>query len=172
MIRPQRARLANAILCLSLVFVGQCAFLGSGPDIVHASGYQFHAPSSWKKMEPGESDHAYRLPSNDIATLTSSCHGHPDAPLEILTRHLLFGTHDAKIAEQRHISVNGIPALRTEVRETLDGKAFSLILVVLSKNGCVFDFDLLSPKTIGDREDQEFMRFTESFSFQNKSPER
>ncbi len=154
-----------ALLVTSSIGISSCALFGPGPEIVHAKGFESHAPASWKNIDPGESDSAYRLPSNDIATLTSSCHGHSDASLEILTRHLLFGSRNVKVSEQRRVSVNGVPALRSEVHETMEGKPFHLILVVLSKNGCVFDFSLVSNKAISSQEDQEFMKFAQSFSF-------
>ena len=56
---------------LALSAITGCALLGfggGGDDLVHTQTYRVNAPKQWTAIEHGESDHAYRLPSGDIAT--------------------------------------------------------------------------------------------------------
>src|SRR5437763_533123 len=73
------------------LFAG-CALVGGGTDLERASGYSVSPPDPWKNRSRGDSDRAYLLPSGNIVTLVSSCNRNPDAPLDVLTRHLLMGT--------------------------------------------------------------------------------
>lgn len=151
-----------------LSLVSGCALLGLGggsDKLKHAEGYRINAPPDWKSIDKGDSDHAYRLPSGDIATLTSSCNRDPNSSLELLTRHLLIGERNTIIARRERIPVDGKDGLFSDVASTLDGKSFHLNLFVLSSHGCIFDFSLVSPQAISETETHGFLNFVRSFHY-------
>ena len=52
-----------------------------------------------------------------------------------------------------------------EVTTTLEGKPFQLNLFVLPSHGCIFDFSLVSPGSIGESETADFLSFVKSFRY-------
>ena len=148
-----KARLLAALALLSIS--GACALLGSGNiDVPHADNYQVTAPRSWKEFHQPESDRAYRLPSGNIVALNSSCNGHSQVALEILTRDLLIGDRNIEYTDQRRFKVAGTEGLYSAVTLTLNKVPFHLRLFVVPAEGCVFDFSLLSEHPIPESDTQ------------------
>jgi len=155
-------------LTLSFIIFSGCALLGSGGtnnELVRAGDYAVSAPPSWKATAKDESDQAFRMPSGNVVTVTSSCKKNAEAPLEVLTRHLLFGGRKVEIVERKTLTVDGVPGLFSRVRATFDGVRAFLVLFVLSKNGCVFDFSLVSNRMIPDSDIDDFLNFVKSFEY-------
>lgn len=164
---PQRLSLLVAVCLLGIWAGGSgCALLGGGDNdsSPKAKGYRISIPSGWHEEDRNESDRAFRLPSGNVATINSSCTRNSDAPLEVLTRHLLFGSRNVEIVERERLKVDGADALLSKVKAKVDGVPFQLHLVVLPRGGCVFDFSLMSPKTISDAEGRDFLTFVQSFN--------
>lgn len=144
-----------------------CAMFGGGSEIQRAKDVSFKAPNGWEKTDKAESDHAFKTKYASIATLTSSCNRNPDAPLEVLTRHLLIGERNYRITKKRTVAVGGKDGLLSQV-EIPRGKGkgnLNLLLFVVSKDECIFDFSLISPKAISEPEEQEFVSFIQSLRY-------
>lgn len=86
------------------------------------------------------------------------------APLSTLTRHLLIGYTDRRIEEQRTLSLDGREALRTRVSAKLDGVPMTLDLLVLKRNGCIFDLSYAAPPDAFARGAGDFTRFVDGFA--------
>ena len=82
-----------------------------------------------------------------IIQANASCNPSLDIPLAALTNHLLIGFTERELAEQELVPMDGREALRTHMRAKLDGVPRELLLVVLKKDGCVYDFALVAPPT-------------------------
>jgi hypothetical protein len=100
-----------------------------------------------------------------ILQVNATC-GRPDddVPLRWLTQHLLNGFTAREVRTQEHVELDGREALRTHVLARLDGVPRELLLIVLKKNGCVYDLTLVAPP--GDRFDRaraEYERLVASF---------
>jgi hypothetical protein len=148
-------------------FFCSCALFGGGggDQLARATNYHVTPDPSWKPADKREADQAYRLPSGGVATLTSSCHRDSTAPLETLTRHLMMGARKVNIKHRETIAVNGSEGLYSSVAARLDNTAFNLELFVLPKKGCIFDFTLISPKTLPPSEVADFKGFIKSFQY-------
>ncbi len=152
---------------LLLVGVGACALVGGGAELERASGYTYTAPTGWTSGGRGESDRAFRLPSGTAVTVVSSCNRSPDAPLDVLTRHLLMGTRDVTVQSRSKAKFGQNEGLYSKVIAKLEGQPFHLELFVLAKQKCVFDFSLISPKEISAADSKAFGLFIESFQYGN-----
>jgi hypothetical protein len=148
-----------------LILLGGCALIGGSTDIEHASAYVISAPSDWTLTNRGESDKAYVLPSGNRVSLVSSCNRDPEAPLEILTRHLLMGTRNVGTISRQKRKIGGNDGLYSKVTARLEGKPFHLEIFVTAQNRCVFDFSLVSPGSIPEADTASFESFIRSFSF-------
>jgi len=80
-----------------------------------------------------------------IIQANASCNPSLDIPLTALTNHLLIGFTEREVAEQELVPMDGREALRTHMRAKLDGVPRELLLVVLKKDGCIYDFALVAP---------------------------
>lgn len=67
--------------------------------------------------------------------------------------------------EKRNITVDGANGLFSRVRANYDNVRAYLILFVLPKEGCVYDFSLVSNKLIPDRDIDDFLVFIQSFRY-------
>lgn len=80
-----------------------------------------------------------------VVQVNSSCRQDLDIPLKALTRHLLIGFTEQKVLEQQRMPMDAREAMRTHVVAKLDGVPREMLLYVLKKNGCVYDFALIAP---------------------------
>jgi hypothetical protein len=72
-------------------------------------------------------------------TISVTCHQARYVPLDILTRHLLFGFKNIEILQQAPQALNGVPALQTVARARLDGREVQLRGLVARRDGCIYD---------------------------------
>lgn len=150
---------------ITLLLSSGCSLIGGGAGHERASGYDLSTPEGWKRKGREESDKAFTLPSGNIATMTSSCNENSTAPLEVLTRHLLMGSRDVKIAKREKVQWGSNQGLFTDVTAKLEGAPFHLNLFVTAKEGCVFDFSLVSPGKISESESKAFQDWITSFKY-------
>ena len=93
-----------------------------------------------------ENDLAWFNQTDDaIMQVDSKCNPAFDIPLKALTMHLLIGFTDKNVASQDILEMDGREAMRTHLEAKLDGVPRELLLQVLKKNGCVYDFALVAP---------------------------
>ncbi|ATB29527.1 hypothetical protein MEBOL_002977 [Melittangium boletus DSM 14713] len=103
-------------------------------------------PPGWERV---------KLPGNDVAwfiedtghalSVNATCREHEDAPLDVLTHHLLEGFTERQAVFHRLEVVDEREALRSHYLAKLDGVPVELMLLVLKKDRCVFDFSYVSP---------------------------
>lgn len=131
-----------ALLGLSMTLLSAC------PGSFHGGVYQdervhysVEGPGQgWNTLSVPQANVAWRNASLGAALLINShCVGVEDAPLTVLTTHLLMGLSHVETESQRPLSLAGREGLETRVRATLDGVPRSLQLLVLKKDGCVYD---------------------------------
>lgn len=125
-----------------LVLALSCAGLRDGVYVEGRTRFRIGSlPASWREVHLVGNDVAFV--SADSATslaINATCADHDDPTLEVLTRHLLMGFSGQEVVTQALEPLDGREALRTHVRALLDGVPVELILVVMKKDGCVYDF--------------------------------
>lgn len=145
------------VLCLALAV----ASLGCGGATYASSVFQdgpvsFHVDplaAPWERVAVGaHNDLAWsNAPLAAIAQVNATCNQpDQDVPLQALTRHLLIGftayTYPPiDAADQETVPMDGREALRTHLVAKLDGVPRELLLVVMKKDDCVYDFALVAP---------------------------
>jgi hypothetical protein len=80
-----------------------------------------------------------------VMHVDSSCDPAFDIPLIALRMHLLIGLTDRQIVSEETVPMDGREALRTHVRAKLDGVPRDILLQILKKDECVYDFGLITP---------------------------
>lgn len=95
----------------------------------------------------------------------SQCDEHGDSDLQSFTDHLRIDTDEWQIVQERYFRLVGRQALRTTVKFKLDGLPVHAELVVLKKNGCLFDLSLLSKPNGFDASMPAFEAVVAGFDF-------
>ncbi len=75
----------------------------------------------------------------------SSCDPALDIPLTALRSHLLIGFTERVVSEEELVPMDGREALRTRLGAKLDGVPREILLQILKKDECVYDFALITP---------------------------
>lgn len=160
-----------AVGCLVLLSLSSCRATVGG-----VIGQQFVSPTyAFAVLLPG--DEWRRVPDEpSLLTLTHTqlaagitisvtCDRERDVPLNILTRHLLFGFKDLEVLQQERQAFNGVPALKTVARGQLDAREMQLCSYVVQRDGCVYDMVYFaSPQDYG-RGEPSFERMMAGWHF-------
>jgi len=135
--------------------------------------YRVVAPSEagWKRIALSDNDLAWAAKgSPHVLSMNAVCEGHDDAPLEVLTRHLLFGFTEREEKSAQREMIDGREALHTVWAAKLDGVPVELELVVLKKDGCVHDFTYVSPPGERGVHQQAFDALVAGFRQEERAP--
>lgn len=103
--------------------------------------------TKWERVYVGaQNDLAWRNQGlGGIIQVNASCNPSMDVPLRALTNHLLIGFTARKIYEQKLLPMAGRESLRTHLLAKLDGVSREMVFDVLKKDGCVYDFSVITP---------------------------
>src|SRR3954471_1089891 len=119
---------------------------------------------SWRPLEVDSNDIAYiSSDSPHSLAVNSTCTPDGDASLQVLTAHLLMGFTDRERVAEEHVTMDGRDSLRSRYQAKLDGVPVEMMLVVLKKDGCVYDFTYLSPPGRFDEKRQSFEQVLAEF---------
>jgi predicted Zn-dependent protease len=160
-----------AIGCLTLMSTSGClATLGQvrGQQFV-SPAYGFEVPLPGDEWSPLNGEPAVlALAHTQLAagmTISVTCHQERDVPLDILTRHLLFGFKNIEILQQAQQAFNGVPALKTIARAELAGREVQLRGHVVRRNGCIYDIVYFASPQDYSSGESSFERMIAGFRF-------
>lgn len=100
----------------------------------------------WTRVGVDQNDLAWHHEGvGAVVQINATCDPFQDVPLTSLTNHLLIGFTARDIRSQQLVPLDGREALRTHVVASLDGVPRELLLYVLNKDNCTYDFALVAP---------------------------
>jgi hypothetical protein len=143
-------RQLGAWVVLSFVTLG-CASAGSLNGNVfrgQETSYQIAVPGPpWQRVGVNKDNDLswHSAAKAGVLQVDSKCNPDFDIPLQALTMHLLIGFTDQKVISQQTLPMDGREAMRTHLQAKLDGVPREMLLQVLKKDGCVYDFALITP---------------------------
>jgi hypothetical protein len=149
------------------LLAGACAGSSFDGRVYRADGMAFEVgpiPASWRTIEVDGALLAFR---EDRSAATVALNGRcgldgDDVPLEALTHHLFLHFRQRLLIRQERVTLDDRAALRSELTAELDGVPMHFVVYVMKKDGCVYDFMLMSANAGGaDRE--AFERFVRGF---------
>jgi hypothetical protein len=166
--RRTRTYMLRASLLLSLApLLCACAAPGRFVQQVYRRGdvaYRVGAlPSTWKRIAAQGGDLAFRRRDGGTIATNSLCTGGEDVPLDVLTNHLLFGVESQQEHGRTSLTLDGRAALRTRLAGEVDGVPVALELVVLKKDGCTYDLQLIAAPAQLARCQADFDGFVQGF---------
>jgi hypothetical protein len=112
----------------------------------------------------------YSAEIGGVIEANASCRDDAEAtPLEALTRLLLIGYTERNVRSQQKVPLDQREALRTQLDVKLDGVPMSLDLLVMKRNGCIFDLSYAAPPDRFDRGSADFAHFVSGFADDRRS---
>ncbi len=137
------------------LFVGSttigCATTGTLQNGIYRgdhTAYQIGAPSyGWTPVTVDQqNDLAWHNASKGaVMHVDSDCDPALDIPLTALRNHLLIGFTERETIEEEVVPMDGREALRIHLTAKLDGVPREILLQILKKDDCVYDFGLVTP---------------------------
>jgi hypothetical protein len=122
-----------------------------------------HLPPTWRRIEIKDTALAFRDDENAATIAINGRCGKDaeDVPLRALTQHLFLQFTDRRLEEQQLLALDGREALATQLVAKLDGVEKHFVVVVLKKDGCVYDFLQIAGHA---RDPEPFLQFVQGFS--------
>jgi hypothetical protein len=119
-------------------------------------------PSVWRRVDVDGADLAFRDDAREGSALIDVRCGRrdDDAPLAVLTEHLIMGTTDREIESRLTIPFDGREAMHTLLHAKLDGVPMQYDIYVMKKDGCVYDIVYVAPPFHFAEGAPDFERFT------------
>jgi hypothetical protein len=125
-------------------------------------------PPDWQQVNLKDSDFSWVTKQREFAFwVNSTCKEYQDVPLVALNRQLLIGFTDVEKVAQRTVELDGREALVSRYRVKMDGVQRELELVVVKKDGCVYDFAYVAPVAAYDTRVGEFQALWGGFATEN-----
>jgi hypothetical protein len=119
--------------------------------------------SAWTRVSLSGANLAFRNAAGGSILINATCEGISDVPLDVLANQALFGV-EQKLEQGRELfTLDGRAALRTRLTGSLDGVPVALDLVVMKKDNCTYDLELVAGEREFSDRDQEFWRFVQGF---------
>jgi hypothetical protein len=120
----------------------------------------------WRLVhQEGASVGFYSQRVGGVISANAVCRDDADAaPLPSLTRQLLIGYTERRIAKQELVALDAREALHTRVDAKLDGVPMTLDLYVMKRNGCIFDLSYVAPPDAFARGEADFTSFLSGFA--------
>src|ERR1700722_8266988 len=162
-------RSALLLAALGLVAVASCAHGDSFEDgVLHKGDLAIHigpVPAGWQRVHISGADLAYRDQDREGSTMFDVRCGHgSDAPLSVLTEHLIMGTTARDFVTQDVVPLDHREALHTLMRAKLDGVPMQYDIYVMKKDGCLYDLVYVAPPARFTAGAADFERFVQGLS--------
>lgn len=124
----------------------------------------------WSEIAVDNANVAWIHDDTAAAILVNShCEGVEDANLQVLTRHLTIGMDDRKVLDEKTVETSRREALRTTLTASIDGVPRKLLILVLKKDGCVYDVVLSANPDKWDVAVAGFDRVVKRFEVQQRA---
>ena len=103
-------------------------------------------PAGWRRLTVEGADLVFRDDERSGSVLFDvRCGRDDDAPLSVLTDHLIMGTTEREFDAQDTVPFDRREALHTLLRAKLDGVPMHYDIYVMKRDGCVYDLVYVAP---------------------------
>lgn len=166
--RPWGRLLGGTLAVFLLALTPSCAPRATFSDGIFRQGdVAFRTgplPADWSRIAERGARLAFRHRQGGTLIVNAECPLSDEAPLHVLTNHLLLGLAARRELGRHSLTLDGREALRTELLAELDGVTVGLDLVVLKKDGCLYDLQLVAGPSILPQRQADFTAFVSGFS--------
>jgi len=118
---------------------------------------------AWIRFSLSGSNLAFRHPGGGSIVVNSTCRGIKDLPLDVLVNQSLFGVEQKREFSRQTFTLDGRLALRVRLSGAMDGVPVDMDLVVLKKDDCTYDLQLVAGEAVFPDRDSDFWAFVQGF---------
>jgi hypothetical protein len=166
---PARTRSPGRRIAAVSLLLAACGGSSFDGHVFHGPDLSFRltrVPAEWRPIQTEGALLAFRDDQTPASVVVNGRCGRDgdDVPLEALTHHLFLQFTDRVVENQLRMQLDGREALHTELLAKLDGVEKRFTTIVLKKNGCVYDFVHVAPKSAAAEGRRTFVSFVEGFS--------
>ncbi len=141
------------------------------PDRYYEKGMYYRVgilPDGWKRMATQARTISFYNEDYRSSISTDAYCGRSvrDRSIASLTGDIVTALEDRKFSEEEEFMLDGRGAIRQQVEGKVDGVPTVVDLVTLRKDGCVFDFYLVSPKDVPLDATKDFEGFFGAFHYE------
>lgn len=163
---PYLALASAMALAVALSLTGCGASFNASSRIVRTTHLAFRVgalPSEWTRVALAGDRVVFHHAHGGTIAASGNCNGGEDAPLEVLANHLVFGVEPRRVLTTEALRLDDRGALLQQIEGSLDGVPVAMTLVVLKKDGCVFDLTLVGARDAVARRGADFRAFFRDF---------
>ena len=156
-----------------VIFLSGCAGASFDGQVYRDHGVSFRVGTlgpGWERFRIADAALAFRHGSSGTIVANATCKDIEDVPLDVLTNQAVFGVSDKHELSRTDVTLDGRLARRTQITGTMDGVPVALDLVVMKKNNCVFDFQLVSSPSDFAARQTDFVRLLNGFTTSLSGP--
>ncbi|MEM7589613.1 MAG: hypothetical protein AAF320_05610 [Myxococcota bacterium] len=124
-------------------------------------------PKPWKSIRARTANLAWLHKDGSLLMTNSQCKP-SDAPLQALANHLLIGMSDIQVVHKNSLQLSDRQALQLHINAKLDGVVRSLLILVLKKDGCVYDVVLVTAPQHVAKHQKTYEEIVASFDAANR----
>jgi hypothetical protein len=171
---PWRATLA--LTALGVALAGGCGHAQSFDEgVLRKGGLAVRigpVPPGWRRIDVDGADLAFRDDERSGSALFNVRCGqrNDDAPLTVLTNHLVMGTTEREFDAQDTVPFDGREALHSLLRAKLDGVPMQYDIYVMKKDGCLYDLVYVAPPGRFADGAADFERFARGLRTESSPP--
>lgn len=150
----------SLLFLLSLgFFTSACSFVGNSESVIKSKSIRVNFNKrDWQKIEADKADFAFMHdPTKSILLINSLCKKYDSTTLKQLTDNILAGLEKSELFYQAKSLLFKRASLRTAATGSLDGVQTSMLIEVVKRDRCIYDFALIATgKKISKSLEQSF----------------
>jgi hypothetical protein len=118
---------------------------------------------SWRHVNVSGGNLVFHHERGGSIYANATCKGINDVTLDVLTNQALFDVEQKRESSRERFSLDGRAALRTRLSGSVDGVPVELDLVVVKKDNCVYDLQLVAGPRVFAAREPDFQSFVDGF---------
>lgn len=158
--------LALLLPCLGLMQASCAASFNANSRLVRTAHLTFRVgalPTEWTRVALDGDRVVFHHAHGGTIAASGNCNGGEDAPLDVLANHLVFGVEPRRVLASEELRLDDRGALLQRIEGRLDGVPVAMTLVVIKKDGCIFDLTLVGARDAVARRAGDFRAFFRDF---------
>ncbi len=128
------------------VLLSSCSFVSNSESVEKSKNLNLNFKnSSWNKIDSDKADYALKhKESRSIMIINSLCKKYDRTTLEQLTENILAGLQESQVTNKKSLRLFDRESLRTKASGKLDGVTTHMLIEVVKKDRCIYDFVLIT----------------------------
>ena len=128
------------------ISISSCSFVSNSESVVKSKKLSLNFKNaSWIKIDSDKADYAFKhSKTRSIMVINSLCQKYDRTTVEQLTENILAGLQESKVTDKKNLRLFDRESQRTKASGKLDGVTTHMLIEVVKKDRCIYDFVLIT----------------------------